>query len=85
MLLQTRSDVVIGNAKASRVKVYPALLGVGMRYRFQECRFARASCDKVTPCVGLVITLAVARAFLVPAMLAPRLPSSSVKWAIICR
>jgi outer membrane protein len=32
--LQLRSDVTIGGAQASRVKVDPVLLGVGLGYRF---------------------------------------------------
>jgi outer membrane protein len=32
--VQIRSDVFIGGAKASRVKVDPVLLGVGVGYRF---------------------------------------------------
>jgi len=32
--LQLRSDVMIGGAKASRVKVDPVLVGVGLGYRF---------------------------------------------------
>jgi outer membrane protein len=32
--LQLRSDVIIGGVKASRVKIDPVLLGVGLGYRF---------------------------------------------------